>query len=97
MHVAHIDAFPQAPQGHGAVHGPGIDINESQTMGQPLGNGTLARARRSVNRYDYAFLICQLCRIAVVGTVPLDRYAPNVGVYFGVQSSTKPLIFLLIE
>src|SRR6185312_2734129 len=82
MHVAHVDAFPQPPKGDGAIHCARIDISESEPVGQPLGYGTLARARRSVNGYNYALLIRQLSLLPICQS---SRITGGGGLFHGAQ------------
>ena len=59
VHVVGVDVLPQRPQGHGAVHGAGVDIGEAQALGQASRDGALAGAGRPVDGDHDAFCVWQ--------------------------------------
>ena len=61
VHVVPGDVLPQGPEGDGAIHGAGIDVDESEARGESFGDGALAGAGRAVDGDHHAswFGFCQ--------------------------------------
>ena len=51
--VAELEPLPLREPGERPVHRPGVEVAEAETLGEPAGDGALARAGRPVDRDDH--------------------------------------------